>query len=224
MLNAETAARPRFLGLGGALAVVLTVAMIGGLDAHRAVTSPYSLRRTISEYALGPQGWVFDVGVLLLAAGSAAILAVLVRAGVARWWSPGAVAMALWSVGLTLVVLFPKHNWAMGGPSASGTVHRVASVLAFLSLPVAAVLLAKPWLRSAEWGRHARRVFALGWLSALALSPLVYALLVDASGGTAWWRVFPLGYVERLLVVVEVVAVLAAGLWAIAVEKRPRVA
>ncbi|ATE56358.1 DUF998 domain-containing protein [Actinosynnema pretiosum] len=224
MLNAETAAPSRFAGPGGALAVVLTVALIGGLDLHRAVTNPHSLRRTISEYALGPQKWVFDVGVLLLAAGSVAILVALVRAGVARWWSPGAVAMALWSAGLTLVVLFPKHNWAMGGPSASGTVHRVASVLAFLSLPVAALLLSRPWLRSAAWGAHARRVFALGWLSVLALSPLVYALLVDASGGTAWWRVFPLGYVERALVLVEVVAVLAAGSWATAVGKRPRVA
>ncbi|MEV0679582.1 DUF998 domain-containing protein [Actinosynnema sp. NPDC050436] len=195
--------------------MALTVVMVGALDAHRLVTSAVGLRRTISEYALGPTRWVFDTAVLLLAAGSVAILAVLVRRGVARWTSPGSLAFLAWSAGLALVVAFPKHDWSVG-PSASGTVHRVASLVAFLSLPVAVALLARPWRRDAAWGRHATRAFRLGLLSALAFTPILYAVLVDVVVGTAWWRVLPLGYVERLLVVVEVIAVLALGWWAIA--------
>ncbi|MDT7558237.1 MAG: hypothetical protein QOI68_2707, partial [Pseudonocardiales bacterium] len=42
------------------------------------------MTRTISQYALGTNGWMFDVGVLALAAGSMAILAGLVRGGVVR--------------------------------------------------------------------------------------------------------------------------------------------
>ncbi|GAA1350993.1 DUF998 domain-containing protein [Saccharothrix algeriensis] len=205
----------RFVALGGAAAVVLTVVMVGSLDAHRLATTAVGLRRTISEYALGPQRWVFDTAVGLLAAGSLAILAVLVRGGITRWGSPGSLAFAAWSAGLALVVVFPKHDWSVG-PSLSGDIHRVGSLVAFLSLPVAAVLLARPWLRDPVWGGHARWTLRLGVLSALSFTPILYAVLVNVVVGTSWWRVLPLGYVERLLVLVEVVAVLVVAWWAIA--------
>ncbi|NUT48925.1 MAG: DUF998 domain-containing protein, partial [Saccharothrix sp.] len=197
----------RVAALTGSVAVLLTVALVGGLDVYRLGESTRHLRRTISEYALGPHRWVFDTAVLLLVFGSVVILTVLVRRGVARWRSGGAVAFGAWSVGLTLVVIFPKNDWSVG-PSASGSIHRVGSLLAFVALPVAAMLLARPWRRHPVWGAHARRTFLLGLLSALAFTPILYAIGVNAVVGTSWWRVFPLGYVERLLVLTEVVAVL----------------
>lgn len=127
-------------------------------------------------------------------------------------------AFLAWSVGLALVVVFPKHDWAVG-PSVSGSIHRVASLVAFVSLPIAIVSLARPWVRHALWGAHARWAFRFGLLSALAFTPILYAVLVNAVAGTAWWRVLPLGYIERLLVLVEVVAVLVVGVWAIAVAR-----
>lgn len=205
----------RHVALAGAAAVVLTVALVGGLDLFRLTESTYHLRRTISEYALGPYRWVFDTGVVLLVLGSLAILGVLVRRGVARWHSVGALAFAAWSAGLTLVVIFPKNDWAIG-PSMSGSIHRFGSLLAFVSLPIAMILLARPWVRDAAWGAHARWTFRFGLLSALTFSPLLYAILVNAVTGRSWWRVFPLGYVERVLVLTEVVAVLVAGVWAMA--------
>ncbi|MEJ2877901.1 MULTISPECIES: DUF998 domain-containing protein [unclassified Saccharothrix] len=212
---APTRSPARFVAFGGAFAIVLTVLMVGLLDAHRLATTAIGLRRTISEYALGPYRWVFDTAVALLVLGSVAILAVLVRRGMTKWSSGGAIAFLAWSAGLALVVVFPKHNWAEG-PSASGTIHRVASLVAFLSLPVAAMLLARPWRQDAVWGGHARWAFRFGLLSALAFTPILYAVLVHALVGTPWWRVLPLGYTERLLVVVEVVTVLVLAVWAIA--------
>ncbi|NUS63029.1 MAG: DUF998 domain-containing protein [Saccharothrix sp.] len=188
------------------------------MDLYRLGDSTLHLRRTISEYALGPHRRVFDTAVLLLVLGSTAILAVLVRRGVAKWHSVGSVAFGAWSVGLTLVVIFPKNDWAVG-PSTSGSIHRVGSLLAFVALPIAATLLARPWRHDPVWGGHARWTFRFGLLSALAFTPLLYAIGVNAVVGTSWWRVFPLGYVERLLVLTEVVAVLVAGLWAIAVSR-----
>ncbi|MER5262990.1 DUF998 domain-containing protein [Actinosynnema sp. NPDC002837] len=223
MLTAElapTRSPARFVALAGAVAVVLTVALVGGMDLYRLGDSTRHLRRTISEYALGPQRWVFDTAVLLLVFGSAAILAVLVRRGVAKWNSVGSAAFAAWSVGLTLVVIFPKNNWAIG-PSMSGSIHRFGSLLAFVALPIAAMMLARPWRRDPEWGAHARWTFRFGVLSALAFTPILYAIGVNAVVGTSWWRVIPLGYVERLLVLTEVVAVLVAAVWAIAVAHRP---
>ncbi len=225
MLTAElapTRSPARFVALAGAVAVLLTVALVGGMDLYRLGESSRHLRRTISEYALGPQRWVFDTAVLLLVFGSVAILAVLVRRGMAKWYSVGSVAFAAWSVGLTLVVIFPKNNWAIG-PSMSGSIHRFGSLLAFVALPIAATLLARPWRRDPVWGAHARWTFRLGLLSALTFTPILYAIGVNAVVGTPWWRVIPLGYAERLLVLTEVVAVLVAGLWAIAVAHRPAV-
>lgn len=212
---APTRSPARYVALAGAAAVVLTVALIGGLDLFRLTESTFHLRRTISEYALGPYRWVFDTGVVLLVLGSLAILAVLVGRGVARWHSVGALAFAAWSVGLALVVVFPKNDWSIG-PSVSGSIHRFGSLLAFISLPIAMVLLARPWVRDAAWGAHARWTFRFGLLSALTFTPLLYAILVNAVTGRSWWRVFPLGYVERVLVLTEVVAVLVAGVWAVA--------
>ncbi|WP_307867914.1 DUF998 domain-containing protein [Umezawaea beigongshangensis] len=220
-----SAAHPgvRALALSGALAVVVTVVMIGAMDLRQATESVTLLRRTISQYALGPQRWVFDSAVLLLAAGSAAILAALVHRGLARWRSGGAVALLLWSLGLVVVVLFPKNDWSRGGDEISGHVHRFGSLLAFVSLPVAALLLARPWLRDAVWGVHARWSFGLGAASVVAFSPLLLAIVRSAVGGTPWWRLVPLGYVERALVLVEVMAVLAIGVWAVAACARPKV-
>ncbi|MCE6994785.1 DUF998 domain-containing protein [Saccharothrix sp. S26] len=208
----------RFIALAGSLSVLLTVALVGGLDLYRLTDSTRHLRRTISEYALGPHRWVFDTAVLLLVFGSVAILTVLVRRGIAEWNSAGSVAFAAWSVGLTLVVIFPKNNWAIG-PSLSGSIHRFGSLLAFVALPIAATLLARPWRHDPVWGGHARWTFRFGLLSALAFTPILYAIGVNAVVGTSWWRVIPLGYVERLLVLTEVVAVLVAGAWAIAVAR-----
>ncbi|ONI90161.1 hypothetical protein ALI22I_12570 [Saccharothrix sp. ALI-22-I] len=215
---APTRSPARFVALGGAVAVLLTVALIGGLDLYGLTESTRHLRRTISEYALGPYRWVFDSGVVLLVLGSAAILTVLVRRGMAKWNSVGAIAFAAWSVGLALVVIFPKNNWAIG-PSVSGSIHRFGSLLAFIALPIAAMLLARPWRRDPVWGGHARWTFRLGVLSALAFMPILYAILVNVVVGTSWWRVLPLGYIERLLVFTEVVAVLVTSVWAIAVSR-----
>jgi hypothetical protein len=218
----KPAAPARVVAVGGALAVLMTIVMIGSLDVRRVLASVDLSRSTISAYGLGPNGWIFEVAVSLLAGGSLAILAVLVHRGITRWFSGGAIALSLWSLGLAMVVAFPKQDWSMP-ETASGGIHRVGSLIAFVSLPVAALLLARPWLKHAAWAPHARRTFGFGVLSVFAFSPLLYALLSHAFvGGTAWWRLIPLGYVERVLVITEVLAVLAAGLWAIAAANRPK--
>jgi hypothetical protein len=205
---------PRLAATGGSIAVVVTVAMVGLLDL---TVGP--LHRTISEYALGDYRPVFDVAVLLLAAGSLAILAALVHKGLTRWRSGGSIALILWSVGLLLVVAFPKTNWAMGTNQLSGGIHRFGSMIAFVSLPVAAILLARPWLKDHVWGRHAKFTLASGVASVVAFMPILYAIVLGATSDVRWWRVFPLGYIERILLIAEVGAVLVVGLWAIAASR-----
>jgi len=175
-----------------------------------------AMTRTISEYALGANGWMFNVGVLALAAGSMLVLAGLVRAGVVRAVSGSSVFVTLWSAALAVLVFFEKYDFANGEHSgASGMIHRMASLVAFLSLPTAALLASRgaarrnpSWRRPAAWTRWA----ALA--SCATLSLLLYAVAQSFVTDISWWRVFPLGGMERLIAFAEIVAVFAMGNWA----------
>jgi hypothetical protein len=204
---------PRLLALAGMGAVAVAVLAIGVLHVipPSSAISPY--RRTISQYALTEHAVVFNVAVLVLAAGSVAILLALVATRVLPARSGGALALLLWSLALAAIVYFPKHNWAVG-PSHTGTVHRVASVVAFLSLPFAALLIARAWRDHPQWRGHARRTLALGLLSIVCLSPIVVAVLTEPLTGVRWWRAIPLGAVERLLAISEIGVVLVLAWWA----------
>jgi hypothetical protein len=171
------------------------------------------IRRTISQYAAMETGWVFNVAVLALAVGSVAILGALVSARLAALTSVGSIALLVWSAALVAVVIFPRYNPA-GGSAMTGGIHRAVSLVAFLSLPLAALLLARPWLRQSPWQAHARWVFGLGVASLLCFAPIGIAIVTQPLTGVRWWQAVPLGAVERLLALAEVLAVLALGWWA----------
>jgi hypothetical membrane protein len=170
------------------------------------------IRRTISEHGLGPDGWIFGLAVGLLAAGSVAIGVSLARKKLAGVF--GTVALMGWSVGLFLTAWFEKHDWSVG-PSTSGSIHRVGSIIAFVCLPLAAVIIARPW-RHRERSKATLVAFGLGICSVLWVVFIGAMILIAAETGMAWWRVMPLGLVERGLAVTEVAALLALGVWAAA--------
>ncbi|MET7426745.1 DUF998 domain-containing protein [Dactylosporangium sp. NPDC005555] len=197
----------------GVLCVAVSVVMYGLLHVLQPSAQLDWTSRTISQYALLSNGWVFDVATLLLAAGSLTVVVALRRAGLLL--RPGAtVALLLWVAGLVGVVWFEKHNWA-AGPSMSGDIHRVASLVAFLSLPAGALLAAAPWLRATP----ARLVALGGVVSLLCFSPILWALVSEPWTGVRWWRAIPLGGVERLLGLAEVATVLLLAWWA---ARKPR--
>lgn len=196
-------------GLGGVLTAPI---LIGYLHLITPLDEVNPVRRTISEYAFGETGWVFDTAVLALAAGSVAALVALVGTRLVPITSWGSVALLLWSVALTAVVIFPKRNFALG---STGTLHRVASVTAFLALPLAAVLIAWAWRRDPRWRRYATWTLRLGVLSFLCFSPILLAVVLEPVTGVRWWRAIPLGAVERALALAEVLTVMVLGLWAV---------
>ncbi|PZG10467.1 DUF998 domain-containing protein [Nonomuraea aridisoli] len=199
--------QPARWGLGAAGA---GVAVIAGLEVA-ALDEMNPFRRTISEHGLGPDGWIFALGVGLLAAGSLAIAVSLARKRLAGVF--GTIALLGWSAGLFVTAWFEKHDWSVG-PSLSGSIHRAGSLVAFLSLPLAVLVIARPWRR--ERSRATLVAFGLGVCSVLWVAGIGTAALVGASNGLAWWRVMPLGLVERGLAITEVAALLALGVWAAA--------
>jgi len=202
------------LGAVSVLGVLAGTALMGLLHLVPPSSAVDPVRRTLSEYALGPNAWLFNLAVVLVAAGSALLLGVLVGRGVIRPLSLATLGLTAWTVSLAMLVVFTKHNWAQG-PSAGGHVHRVFSVVAFLSLPVAAIVAGR------AGGRQGRPAHWLGWTSLLCFLPIVAAIVAGSFGDTPWWRVIPLGLVERLLLLNEVAALVALGVLALAGARRP---
>ena len=199
--------RPARWGLGAAGA---GIAVIVGLDIS-SLDEMNLFRRTISEHGLGPDGWLFGLGVGLLAAGSIGIGVSLARKRLAGVL--GTIALMGWSVGLFLTAWFEKHDWSVG-PSLSGSIHRVGSFVAFLCLPLAAVLIARPWHRHRS--RATLVAFGFGVCSVLWVVGIASMMFYASAEGLPWYRVMPLGLVERGLAVTEVAALLALGVWAAA--------
>jgi len=176
------------------------------------------IRRTISEYALGPSKWAFDLSVLLIALGSALVLAELVRRGIVRPLSGGVVLGALWTLSLLAIVTFTKTDWSVG-PSLGGTIHRYASVVGFVSLPLAVIALAGkvfPAAAALRWFARGMGLVSLGWFGLI-----IYGVVNMSLGGEPWWQFVPLGLVERMMAVTAVLAIItvAAGLLRQVAEK-----
>ena len=191
----------------GLVGVALAVVFVGLLHVlYAGDVDP--VRRTISEYALRDLGWMFDAGVLGLAAGSVAVLIALVRAGLVRWPSFAAVGMLVWAAGMVAVVVFEKTNWAVG-PSVGGVIHRYASLVAFFALPVATLVAT----RGREGAASPRwlAVAALAWLGAI-----LSGVVLRPFSGVPWWQFLPLGIMERGLALTEVGVVVALAFWAVA--------
>lgn len=200
--------QPARWGLG---AVAAGATVIVGLDLT-SLGEIDPLRRTISQHGLGPEGWIFGLGVALLAAGSAAICVSLARRRLAG--IVGTLTLTLWSAGLFVAAWFPKQDWSLA-PTLSGSFHRAGSFVAFLSLPIAAVVIARSWRRAERRGA-ALTAFAFGLGSVLWVAGMGAMALYGAHNGLPWWRVMPLGLVERVLAVTEVAALIALGVWAAA--------
>lgn len=212
---------PAVLATAGLVGAGLSAVLVGLLHVLVDPAEVNPVRRTISEYALGEHRALFDAGVLLLAAGSAAVLVALVVARLLPAVSTASVLLAVWSVALAVVVAFPKIDWSVG-PTAGGYLHRYASLLAFLSLPVAGLLLARRWRHDPRWRRHATGTALLSLASLAWLAPILAGFALRPLTGMPWWRFVPLGLVERGLAVTEVAVVVALAWWARRAARRDR--
>ncbi|MFG1868993.1 DUF998 domain-containing protein [Micromonospora arborensis] len=179
--------------LGGiALAALLTV--IGHLEVNDDL-SPWAL--TISDFAVSDRGGVIDVAMVVLALATVALLYGLRRTGPPRAQSGRTAELLLgtWVAGLLLAAVVPTNEPGTAMTTAA-YLHRYASVVAFLALPVGGWLLA----RRPDLAPAARTLRTLVLLSLVLAAAMV-------------WSAYPgdrvlIGLVERLLILTEV-AVLA---------------
>ncbi|MFG2099145.1 DUF998 domain-containing protein [Micromonospora echinaurantiaca] len=198
------------LALGG-IALAALLAVIGHLEVNEDL-NPWSL--TVSDYAVSDRGGVIDVAMVVLAVATAALLPALRRAATspdgsrpearqtdARQTGAGRlteVLLAAWVGGLLLAAVVPTNEPGLPMDTAA-YVHRYASVVAFLALPVGGWLLARRLPDAA--GR---------WVRGFALASLALAAVMV-------WSAYPgdrvlLGLIERLLILTEVALVATVAL------------
>ncbi|WP_433802077.1 DUF998 domain-containing protein [Actinomycetospora sp. CA-084318] len=208
MTTTATRLRPSLLGTAGAVVALAVVAVVGLMH----LVAPWSrhdpVRRTISEYAVGSGGWLFDVAVLGLVAATVAVVAALVARGLVP--TTAVVLFGVWCVGLVLVVVFEKTNWSVG-PSLSGSIHRYASLAAFFALPAAGLLTARRH-RGEAWARWVTVSSLVALASFLPIiGAIIGAIALNPVLATPWYRAVPLGLIERVLSLAEVLVVVVLG-------------
>jgi hypothetical protein len=192
------------LALGGIVLAAL-LAVIG----HAGVEDLDPLSLTVSDYAVSESGGAIHLAMLTLAAASAVLVLGLRRLG-GSGPSTGTgrgrlgtaqVLLAAWAGGLLLAGLIPTNppGTEMG---TAAYVHRYASVVAFLALPLAGWLIAAQLPATARTAGTASTARAALWLRALAVASLLLAAAMI-------WSAYPgdrayYGLIERALILAEV--------------------
>ncbi|MGW4525328.1 DUF998 domain-containing protein [Amycolatopsis sp. NPDC004378] len=208
-------ARPRLrarLLVPGALttlATAMVLLVVLHLDRRLAPLDPVS--SMLSDYALSPGRWMWDVALVLTSTGSALLLVALYRRGLLA--NPALVgAKVLWCVSLLAVALFAKDPQG-GAITATGKIHLYASAVTCLSLPVVGWALGRRhrddprWRRFATWSRRL----------ALAAIPFYLPFIVPFAVNVVLGGHLPTiatGLVERLMMVLEIALLVVLGRWA----------
>jgi Protein of unknown function (DUF998) len=150
-----TAVGPTASRAGATAALAGLVASAGMLATADLVNPQWSnVERMVSHYIHAPRaGWLITVGLVVLAAASAALLrvaALRTRGGRFGLWMLG-----VWTAAVLVGGIFPTDPYGQWDqpPTTAGMVHGVAGLIAFGTLPVAAVVLTRVWRRDPRWHR-----------------------------------------------------------------------
>lgn len=165
----------------------------------------------LSSYALTPDAWLFDGGVMALIVGVVSLLTALVVAGELPGPSWPVVVTTGCCLALTVVIAFPDRTLPDGALTSGAQLHWVAAMTAFAGLPIAPLWLAR---------RHRIRLGCswlprlAGWLAAgatVSFAALLGGSILRFAGQPNIWHVG--GVLERALAGSETVAALILAVW-----------
>jgi hypothetical membrane protein len=159
--------------------------------------------RFISEYAIGPHGWIMKLAFLIWAA-SCAALALTLKREVKSW--PGKSGVVVLSI--VAVALVPAGLFAQDPVTArpdelttSGSIHAFASMIGIPGIPIAAMLISSNlWQTNQAWTAYRPSIMSAAhatWIS-LVLMGIYLAWAVPRAGGfnADVWA----GWMNRLVV------------------------
>jgi hypothetical protein len=192
--------------LGRVAVVGMTVAVAISADLHLRLSGQVSpVWQTLSEYVYGrfstgsSAAPMFSAMCLALALGSAALLA-----GIAKVRRPGSVPvlvlLGVWCAGLLVCATF-SVDADDAARSIRGQVHDYGAVLAFIALPAAAWLLARPSRTGCPWAPLRPAIRRLAVASAASVQIVLTGLwVINTSPGHPE---ITMGLFERVLFIVD---------------------
>ena len=188
-MSAATSCGAGDAGMAARLAALGSLAVALIILALHAIKPEYQPSwRFISEYAIGPQGWIMQAAFLLWAASCGALAFALRGHARSRRGRAGLVVLAVVAIALVPAGLFPQDP-VTAPPEAhtvSGTIHAIASMIGVPGIALAAVLISSAlWRTHADWTPHRRLLMASAhatWIS-LAAMAIYLAWAVPQSGG-----------------------------------------
>lgn len=201
----------RGLAATGAVLLLLGSAAIAALHVMPAERVLDPMVEPISKYAMTPDGWLFDLGVLVLAIGLGVVLWSLI---LGRSVSPSSTAVPLMigcCIGLIVVVIFPDET-AGRTFTATGWTHWVAAMLAFGGLPFVSVLIGRHHRRAAGCSPLPGTARLLSYVAGFWFALLLIGSLMEAVTMVPVWRVG--GVVERSLAGTEIATAVVLAVWA----------
>jgi hypothetical membrane protein len=198
--------------LSACLAIALTAAALLALAGLHVVSPEFDPgQRVVSEYALGRHGWLLSVMFLSWGLGTWSLVPAIRSDTSGLSGRIGLVLLVTTGLGETLAAFFDV-NWPK--------MHGLAGALGVLSLPVAAMLISASLSRHPLWRSHRRSLLAaatLTWLTLVLMATAMFFL-----GAKPANRHVPIGWPNRLLVVVYCAWVILVGLIALRVRRSAR--
>jgi hypothetical protein len=205
------AAPVRGLAAAGALLLLVGTAAIAVLHVLPAERALDPMNEPISKYAMTPDGWLFDLGVLVLVFGLGTVLWALVLGRAVAPTSTAVPLMIGCCVGLIVVVIFPDET-AGRTFTATGWTHWAAAMLAFGGLPFVPLLIGRHHRRAAGCSPLPGAARLLSYAAGFWFVLLLVGSLMEAVTMVPVWRVG--GVVERSLAGTEVATAVVLAIWA----------
>jgi hypothetical protein len=195
--------------MSACLAIAFTAVALLALAALHVLSPEFDpAKRVVSEYALGRHGWLLSVMFLSWGLGTWSLVPAI-RSDVNTL--PGRIGLVLLvttGLGEALAAFFDV-NWPK--------MHGLAGALGVLSLPFAAMLISGSLSRHPLWRSQRRRLLVAANLTWLSLVFMATAMLFLGAKPTN--RHVPIGWPNRLLVVVYCVWAMLIGLIALRVRR-----
>lgn len=140
------------------------------------------IRDYMSDYVVGPAGWLFTIGIFAAALGGFAL-----SAGLWRVLRPparpvaGIALIALFAAGYALLGLFPTDILAPGElpTTMSGTLHIIGALIGWVSFPLGSFLTSRQFRHYPILAGSGRTALTLSYL---AIATFTIFLVVEALG------------------------------------------
>ncbi len=169
--------------------------------------------RFLSEYAVGPYGWVMALAFLTMAAACAALFIAIrtqVRGAVGYL---GLAVLLLTIVGMTMAAFFPMDLITIDPADATdtGRMHAISAMFGIPSMPIGALLISLDLGGRPGWSQARRSMLwaAVAVLVSLVLMFMTIGILLPQNGG--FGPAVPVGWLNRQLMLAYCAWVLIVG-------------